>query len=84
MTDALITSMRRAVEAAPDDVVLRLHLAELLVGAGRGDDAVTHLGVVLAADPGNSKAHSLMTRAVGGAPGHPYFDWEAAENDLRA
>jgi thioredoxin-like negative regulator of GroEL len=84
MTDALIASMRRAVEAAPDDVELRLHLAELLVGAGRGDDAVTHLGVVLTADPGNSKAHSLMTRAVGGALGHSYFDWQAAENDLRA
>ena len=84
MTDALIVSMRRAVEAAPDDVVLRLHLAELLVNAGKGDDAVTHLGVVLAADPGNRKAHSLMTRAVGGAPDHADFDWQAAENDLRA
>ncbi|MFC4855777.1 tetratricopeptide repeat protein [Actinophytocola glycyrrhizae] len=84
MTNALIASMRRAVEAAPDDVELRLHLAELLVGAGKGDDAVTHLGVVLVADPGNRKAHGLMKRAVGGAPRHPEFDWEAAENDLRA
>lgn len=84
MTDALIASMRRAVEAAPDDVVLRLHLAELLVDAGKADDAVTHLGVVLAADPGNRKAHGLMLQAVGGAPGHPEFDWQAAENDLRA
>lgn len=83
MTDALIVSMRRAVEAAPDDVVLRLHLAELLVGAGQGDDALTHLGVVLAADPGNTKAHGLMTRAVGGTPKLPDFDWQAAENDLR-
>ena len=84
MTDALIASMRRAVEAAPDDVVLRLHLAELLVGAGNGDDAVTHLGVVLAADPGNHKAHDLMALAVGDAPCHPEFDWQAAERDLRA
>lgn len=84
MTDALIASMRRAVEAAPDDVALRLHLAELLVGAGKGDDAITHLGVVLAAAPGNLRAHGLMTRAVGGAPRHPEFDWQAAENDLRA
>lgn len=84
MTDALIASMRRAVEAAPDDVVLRLHLAELLVGVGNGDDAVTHLGVVLAADPRNHKAHALMALAAGGGLCHPEFDWQAAENDLRA
>lgn len=83
MTDTLIASIRRAVEAAPHDLVLRLHLAELLVGAGQGDDAMTHLGIVLASDPGNNKAHGLMTRAVGGAPAYPEFDWPAAEKDLR-
>jgi SpoVK/Ycf46/Vps4 family AAA+-type ATPase len=81
MNDALIESLRRAVEAAPDDLTLRSHLAELLVGAGRGDEAVTHLGVVLARDPGNDKARALMARAVGAVPA---FDWQAAEADLGA
>jgi SpoVK/Ycf46/Vps4 family AAA+-type ATPase len=79
MNDALIESLRRAVEAAPDDLTLRLHLAGLLVGAGRGDEAVTHLGLVLAGDPGNGKARALMARAVGAAPA---FDWHAAEAEL--
>jgi SpoVK/Ycf46/Vps4 family AAA+-type ATPase len=79
MNDALIESLRRAVEAAPDDLTLRLHLAELLAGAGRGDEAVTHLGLVLAGEPGNDKARALMAQAVGAAPA---FDWQAAETDL--
>jgi len=33
--DALITSLSAAVEAAPDDLPLRLHLAELLITAQR-------------------------------------------------
>ncbi|MYR58209.1 tetratricopeptide repeat protein, partial [Streptomyces sp. SID625] len=36
----LIQSLRSAVAAAPADVPLRLHLAELLLGAGRCDAAV--------------------------------------------
>ena len=36
----LIASLARAVEAAPDDVTLRVHLAELLLGDGRQDAAV--------------------------------------------
>ncbi|WP_088282491.1 hypothetical protein [Kineosporia sp. A_224] len=41
MTDepTLIASLRRAVAAAPDDVPLRLHLAEQLVAAGLGAQA---------------------------------------------
>jgi SpoVK/Ycf46/Vps4 family AAA+-type ATPase len=79
MNDALIESLRRAVEAAPADLTLRLHLAELLVGAGRGDEAVAHLGLVLAGEPGNATARTLMARAVGGAQ---QFDWHAAEADV--
>ncbi|MGO4756107.1 tetratricopeptide repeat protein, partial [Streptomyces sp. 2MCAF27] len=37
----LIQSLRAAVAAAPGDVPLRLHLAELLLTAGRHDAAVT-------------------------------------------
>jgi thioredoxin-like negative regulator of GroEL len=36
MSDALIDSLTAAVAARPDDVDLRLHLAELPGAAGRG------------------------------------------------
>lgn len=47
----LIASLARAVEAAPDDNTLRLHLAQVLVDGGRGGEAVAHLAAVLQRDP---------------------------------
>jgi thioredoxin-like negative regulator of GroEL len=44
--DSLVASLRAAVESAPDDVPLRLHLAELLAAAGDRDGAVRHAAVV--------------------------------------
>jgi SpoVK/Ycf46/Vps4 family AAA+-type ATPase len=58
---AVIASLRRAVEAMPSDLDLRLHLAELLLGAGQRDEAVSHLGAVLQADPANARALELLT-----------------------
>jgi AAA+ superfamily predicted ATPase len=66
--DQLIQSLRRAVESAPADAPLRLHLAGLLLDAGATGEAITHLAVVLAADPGSGQALDLMRRAVGSAP----------------
>jgi hypothetical protein len=37
VTDPLIDSLRKAVDVSPDDTRLRLHLAELLLGAGEVD-----------------------------------------------
>ncbi len=62
----LIDSLRKAVEAAPQDLPLRLHLAGLLLGAGATAEAISHLGLVLAADPTSAEALELMQRAVGG------------------
>jgi thioredoxin-like negative regulator of GroEL len=36
---AVLDSLRKAVDAMPDDVPLRLHLAGLLLGAGQRDEA---------------------------------------------
>src|SRR5690349_22835098 len=70
MSDSpLIDSLTAAVEARPDDLTLRLHLAELLVGAGRGPEAIGHAAQVLAREPGNPTAQRLMTAALGGAAG---------------
>ncbi|MEW1660347.1 AAA family ATPase [Streptomyces sp. NPDC093707] len=64
----LIQSMRSAVAAAPDDVPLRLHLAELLLTAGCGDAAVSEVAVALQQAPGDAQAREVMIRALTGAP----------------
>ena len=61
MSAPLIESMIAAVEASPTDLPLRLHLAELLVTAGRGPEAVTHLAVALQQDPGHDLSLSTST-----------------------
>jgi SpoVK/Ycf46/Vps4 family AAA+-type ATPase len=67
MSDSpLIDSLSAAVDARPDDLPLRLHLAELLVGAGRGAEAIGHAARVLTREPGNATAQQLMTAALGG------------------
>ena len=60
----LLESLRRAVAREPDDTVLRAHLAGLLVRAGLGGEAVGHLGLLLAGDPGNTEYQSLMRLAI--------------------
>src|SRR5690348_12400037 len=96
MSDSpLIDSLLAAVEARPDDLPLRLHLAELLVGAGRGAEAIGHAAQVLAREPGNAAAQKLMTSALGktepvapappapaASPASPGVDWAAMEQDL--
>jgi SpoVK/Ycf46/Vps4 family AAA+-type ATPase len=77
---SLIDSLRSAVNANPDDVRLRLHLAELLLDDGQGDEAIAHLGLALQRDPASPQARSLMARAVTGnqppppAPDEPRTD----------
>lgn len=64
MSDPLIDSLERAVQAAPDDAPLRLHLAEQLISAGRGEEAITHCAMALQHSPGDQTARDLMTRAL--------------------
>ena len=86
------------MEAQPDDVPLRLHLAALLTGAGRAEEAVAACAVVLQRDPGNSTARELMVRAMtapapaGEQPGEPpapqapvppgEVDWDALDAEF--
>ncbi len=64
----VLDSLRRAVEAMPDDVPLRLHLATMLLRAGQRDEAVRQLGAVLQRDPGHAEALGLL-RGFGDDPG---------------
>lgn len=67
----LIRSLRAAVAAAPGDVPLRLHFAELLLAEGRGDEAVAEAAVALQHAPGDAGARALMMRAMGMPPVEP-------------
>ncbi|MEV5972160.1 tetratricopeptide repeat protein [Streptomyces sp. NPDC051921] len=60
----LIRSLRAALAAAPEDVPLRLHFAELLLAEGRNDEAVSQAAVALQHAPGDPAARDLMVRAM--------------------
>ena len=91
--DALLTSLLAAVSAAPDDIPLRLHVAELLAAAGRVPEALTHVTHALTVEPGNAAAIALLQR-LGAALAQPAepptsaqrpiaFDWAQAEDQVR-
>jgi AAA+ superfamily predicted ATPase len=61
----VLASLRKAVEAMPDDVPLRVHLASLLLQAGQRDEAIRHVGAVLQRDPGNAEALALLQPPAG-------------------
>jgi AAA+ superfamily predicted ATPase len=65
----VLASLRKAVEAIPDDVPLRVHLATLLMQAGQRDEAIRHVGAVLQRDPGNAEALALLQQPAGPAGG---------------
>ena len=67
----VLDSLRKAVEAMPDDVPLRLHLATMLLQAGQRDEAVRQLGAVLQRDPGNAQALGLLQEREPAAPPPP-------------
>lgn len=85
----LIMSLRTAVDAAPADVPLRLHLAELLLDEGQAEDAVAQAAVALQHVPGDEAARELMMRAMGlprqaSAPQAPAEDVAASESPAPA
>jgi SpoVK/Ycf46/Vps4 family AAA+-type ATPase len=74
----VLDSLRRAVEAMPDDVPLRLHLATMLLQAGQRDEAVRQVGAILQRDPANVQALGLLQNSAprpaetaGPPPGDP-------------
>jgi AAA+ superfamily predicted ATPase len=87
---SLIASLLAAVSASPDDVVLRLHLAELMLAGGDSDGAITQAAAALQRDPASSAARLLMSRAMAGeappvaspAALEPSFDWESADQQF--
>jgi SpoVK/Ycf46/Vps4 family AAA+-type ATPase len=58
----VIHAIESAVSAAPDNPALRFHLAELLLDAGRPEDALIHVEFVLYANPYDVAALGLASR----------------------
>ncbi|GAA1416046.1 ATPase AAA [Glutamicibacter uratoxydans] len=71
MNDVLIESLIRAVQAAPEDAALRLHLAQLLAGAQRHPEALAHINTVIQQDPGNAAALGLLAEVTSALIGGP-------------
>lgn len=73
MNEQLLTSLRHALAASPDDATLRLHVAELLHGAGRNTDALAEVNQVIQQDPSNAAALGMLSNIVSGlsAPAAP-------------
>ncbi|WP_168583038.1 AAA family ATPase [Gephyromycinifex aptenodytis] len=63
-SDPLVASLLSAVQAAPDDVPLRLHLVALLQDRGEPVEAVRQTAAALAIDPGNTEARTQMLRLL--------------------
>ena len=93
--DDLIASLERALAATPEDVALRIHVAELLMTADRRSEVVPHAAYLLQLDPQSPDGRTLMFQALsGGSPAAPAappvepadvttsFDWSRAEGDL--
>jgi SpoVK/Ycf46/Vps4 family AAA+-type ATPase len=85
----IIASLRRAVDGAPDDVTLRLHLAEQLIEHAQYAEAVKEAAAALAIDPGSAEALALMNKAAGDPKKEEQskargtgFDWDKAESEL--
>lgn len=62
--EELLESLRAAVEASPDGIPLRLHLAELLAAAGNREESVRHAAITPQQGPTNQRALTI----IGAAP----------------
>ncbi len=70
----LLESLRKAVEAMPEDLALRLHLATMLQEAGFNDEMIRQVGAILQRDPGNAAAMALLGGTGGAAAAAPDED----------
>jgi SpoVK/Ycf46/Vps4 family AAA+-type ATPase len=64
----LLAGLRAAVEAVPDNLALRLHVAAVLLEAGRPAESLEHSSAVLALEPGQREAVELAGRATAALP----------------
>ena len=63
--DPVIAVLEAAVAADPNNTSVRVHLAQLLLDAGRADDALAHARAILVIDPVDETALGLASMAAG-------------------
>jgi AAA+ superfamily predicted ATPase len=94
---SVLDSLRKAVEAMPEDVPLRVHLARMLLDAGLRDEAIRQVGAILQREPGNAAALALLHEPGPPVPHPPAaeagrgtaqppggeFDWSRAESEVQ-
>jgi predicted Zn-dependent protease len=66
MNEQLLTSLRHALAASPDDHALRLHVAEILHAAHRNPEALGEVNLVIQADPSNAAALGMLGKIIAG------------------
>jgi SpoVK/Ycf46/Vps4 family AAA+-type ATPase len=64
----LLAGLRAAVEAVPDNQALRLHVAAVLLEAGRAAESLEQSSAVLALEPGQRQAVELAGQATAALP----------------
>ena len=72
--DGVVAALEGALERDPGNTALVVHLAELLLAAGRPADALARCREVLAREPGHDGALAVAEQALGGegeGPGAP-------------
>jgi SpoVK/Ycf46/Vps4 family AAA+-type ATPase len=75
----VLAALEASVAADPDKVGVRVHLATLLLQAGRVADALVHAAEVVRRDPANSDALALLAGAQDALDRDAPVDPEAAE-----
>jgi len=63
-SDSVIRVLQRAVEATPNDISLRLHLAQLLEQSGRAEEALEHYSAIMRLDPNHREAWLGIVRTL--------------------
>jgi SpoVK/Ycf46/Vps4 family AAA+-type ATPase len=91
--DPLIASLLDAVQRAPEDLPLRVHLAGRLLAAGRTPEALEHCAAALRLAPDDPAASAVLA-SISAALTPPFppqplaavgpddFDWKAAEEQI--
>ena len=66
--EGVVAALEGALERDPGNAALALHLAEVLISAGRPGDALARCREVLAHDPSHAGAMEVAARALEGEP----------------
>jgi len=71
MDEGVVAALEGALERDPGNSTLAVHLAEMLLAAGRPADAVACCREVLAREPGHDGALAVVQQALGAEPAAP-------------